>query len=422
MKESFLHFLWRWRRFEATSLFTTDGQTLEILHPGEWNKHAGPDFFNARVKIGNTLWAGNVELHVKSSEWNNHRHSDDPAYDTVILHVVLEEDVPIYRSNRERIPCLELVNRIPSGILSKYQRLEKQRSWIPCQNEYMQVPAIVRTGWHERMLVERLEEKTAHIARILEETNHDWQETFYRVLARSFGLKVNAEPFEMLARSLPFKVIGKHKHQLSQIEALLFGQAGMLNKEFEDKHPRILAREYQFLRHKYKLTPMNESAWKFLRLRPANFPSIRLAQFAVLLHNANNLLSNILETKDIKELEKILDVQLGGYWLDHFVFDKESKASSKSLGRDYVHLLIINAVVPFIFYWGKVKKHDPFENHALRLLEQMPPESNSILREWEAIGIKAENSFQSQALIHLKTRFCDQKRCLECAVGNAILK
>lgn len=423
MQESFLHFLWRWRRFTAHDLLTTEGQSIEILHPGEWNEqHAGPDFFNARVRIGDTTWAGNVELHVRASEWNAHRHSDDPAYDNVVLHVVFQEDQPIVRANGQRIPCLCLQGRIPAKILKNYKQLEQERAWIPCQNFFPNAPAIITLNWLDRMLVERLEQKTTVIAHALQAVENHWEEAFYRHLARSFGLKVNVEPFESVARSLPLVFLARHKHDLKQIEALIFGQAGMLETDFEDKHPRHLAKEYQFLRHKYGLTPLEASQWKFLRLRPANFPTIRLAQFAALMHRSTQLFSQILEVETVRELEHLFEVHPDGYWVDHFQFDKASSNRPKNLGRDFIHLLIINTLVPFVFHWGRTKKQEEYERRALQWLEQIPAESNTILHEWAALGATAKNAYQSQALIHLKTHWCDEKRCLECGIGNAILK
>ncbi len=422
MQESFLHFIWRWRRFDANNLCSTQGRPIEILHPGEWNHDAGPDFFNARLRIGDTMWAGNVELHVRASEWNAHRHSEDTAYDNVVLHVVLEEDQPIVRPNGERIPCLTLQGRIPPQILENYQRLDQDRAWIPCQNFMQNTPDIVRLNWLDRMLVERLEHKITHIQEILYSTGNHWEETFYRILARSFGLKVNVEPFETLARALPLNILTRHKHELKQMEALLFGQAGLLEGAFEEKHPRALAKEYHFLRHKYGLTPMEASQWKFLRLRPANFPTVRLAQFAALLHRSVHLFSQILEVETIRELEHLFEVHPDGYWVDHFQFDRPSSNRPKNLGRDFIHLIIINAVVPILFHWGKTKKQEVYAKRALQLLEELPAESNTILQEWSTLGFSVKNAYQSQALIHLKTQWCDQKRCLECAIGNVILK
>lgn len=423
MHESFLHFLWRWRRFNAQQLLSTEGQPIEILQPGEHNHHAGPDFFNARLRIGDTTWAGNVEIHLRASEWLAHRHSDDRAYDNVVLHVVLEEDQPVLRANGERIACLELRHRIPPKIWETYQRLEHEQAWIPCESFFPNTPDIVRLNWLDRVLVERLEQKTAAVAEMLAATGNHWEEAFYRVLARNFGLKVNAEPFEALARSLRLITLAKHKSSLVQVEALLFGQAGLLDEKFTDAHPLELQREYRHLAHKYALVPLAASQWKFLRLRPANFPTVRIAQFAALVHQSAHLFSKILEANTLRELENLFEVQPGGYWRDHFQFDKPSVRRTKSLGRDFVHLLVINTIVPFLFFYGKEKSREELQKRAIRLLEELPPESNALVDGWTALlRSPARNAYQTQALIHLKTRYCDAKRCLECGVGNAILK
>lgn len=422
MQESFLHFLWRWRRFDAQYLRSTDGQTIEILHPGEQNDHAGPDFFNARLRIGDTTWAGNVEMHLRSSEWLAHGHSGDRAYDNVILHVVLDDDAPILRPNGEPIPCLILRDRIPPSILEIYHRLEHERAWIPCEQFFQDTPGIVRLNWLDRVLVERLETKTTAVAEVLDATGNHWEEAFYRILARNFGLKVNAEPFEMLARSLPLLILAKHKSSLLQIEALVFGQAGLLEEKMEDDYALELQREYRHLAYKYQLVPLAASQWKFLRLRPANFPTVRLAQFAALVHQSAHLFSKILEADTLRGLENLFDVQPSDYWNTHFQFDKPSVRRPKSLGRDFLHLLVVNTMVPFLFFWGKQKNSEPHQKRALRLLEELPAESNALVDGWARLGVSARNAYQSQALIHLKTRYCDAKRCLECGVGNVILK
>ncbi len=422
MRESFLHFLWRTRRFDARNLHTTESQPIEIQIIGEQNTHAGPDFFNARLRIGDTIWAGNVEMHLRASEWIAHGHSTDPSYDNVVLHVVLEEDTLILRSNGERIPCLELKGRIPPKLLENYERLEHEAAWIPCQHFFPQVPDIVRLNWLDRLLVERLELKTTAIADALHATQNHWEEAFYRLLARNFGLKVNADPFEALARSLPLLILAKHKSSLLQVEALIFGQAGFLQEKHKDAWPIELAREYRHLAHKYGLEPLPLSQWKFLRLRPANFPTVRLAQFAALVHQSAHLFSKILETNNLRELENFFNVHPSGYWRDHFQFEKPSINREKALGRDFVHLLVINTIVPFLFHYGKTNGLDEPQKRALVLLEELPPETNNLVDGWSALGVPARHAFQTQALIHLKTRYCDQKRCLECAVGNAILK
>ncbi len=423
MPENFLHFLWRWRRFDLQNLVTTEGQPIEILHPGEHNTHAGPDFFNARIRIGDTLWAGNVELHLRASEWFAHRHHENPAYDNVVLHVVLEEDQPIVRFlDGPRLACLVLEGRIPTKLLHNYQRLEHERTWIPCESFFASTPDIIRLNWLDRILIERLEQKTAAIADLLTTTENHWEVAFYQLLARNFGLKVNAEPFETLARSLPLTVLAKHKNSRLQMEALLFGQAGMLDQSFQDEYPKMLAKEYRHLAHKYSLVPLAASQWKFLRLRPASFPTLRLAQFAALVHQSAHLFSKILEAENMRTLENLFAVRPSDYWLTHYQFDKISPSRNKVLSRDFVHLLIINTIVPMLFHYGRTKGNADLQNRALRLLEELPAESNTVIDGWAALGMRPHNAYQSQALLHLKTRYCDPKRCLECAVGNFILK
>ncbi|MBK9338962.1 MAG: DUF2851 family protein [Lewinellaceae bacterium] len=422
MREDFLYFLWRWRRFDARDLRTTDGQAIEILHPGELNAHAGPDFFNARVRIDGTLWAGNVEMHLNASDWLVHRHDTDPAYDNVVLHVVLEEDRPVQRPDGTRLPCLELHRRIPPSLLDKYLRLEHERAWIPCERAYLTIPEIVRINWLDRLLVERLEQKTVAAAQTVTSTGQHWEEAFYRQLARSFGLKINVEPFEALARALPLRLLAKHQNSLFQMEALLFGQAGLLEEALEEEYPRALAKEYRFLRHKYDLTPLSAGHWKFFRLRPAGFPTVRLAQLAALLHRSTLLFSSVLAARNLGEVENLFEAEVSDYWRTHFRFGKTSAPRSKPLGREFVHLLLINTVTPFLFHYGRAKGMPEQQDRALQLLEGLPPESNTVVGGWAALSQTAQNAAQSQALLHLKTHYCDAKRCLECAVGTAILR
>ncbi len=417
MREDFLHFLWRWRRFDAQNLATSDGQALEILHPGEPNQHAGPDFFNARIRVNETLWAGNVEIHLKASDWLAHRHDADPAYDNVILHVVLDEDQRL-----GPFPCLVLRPRIPPQLLERYLRLEHERAWVPCEKSFDQVPQLVWLNWLDRLLVERLELKTNAVAQGVAAAGHHWEEAFYRALARNFGLKINIEPFEALAGQLPLRILNKHKDHLFQLEALLFGQAGLLDEPFADEYPLALAREYRFLQHKYTLTPLPAGQWKFFRLRPASFPTVRLAQLAALLHRSAQLFSELLDARNTAETERLFEAGVSPYWLSHFRFDKTSVHRAKPLSREFVHLLLINTVAPFLFHYGQVKHKADLCDRALQLLEDLPPESNTVIAGWVERGQTACNAAQTQALLHLKTHYCDAKRCLECAIGNAILR
>lgn len=423
MKEAFLHFIWRYKRFDALDLQTVDGLPIEIIDVGEYNTHAGPDFFNAKLRIGEVIWVGNIEMHLKASDWRLHQHEKDRAYDSVILHVVLEADCKVYRNNGEEIPCLEMRPYIKENLLGVYQKIEHNTFWIPCQHHYFQVSDIAKELWFSRVLVERLELKTKLIESQLVESQFAWEEMFYRNIAKNFGVKVNELPFEMLSRSLPLTTIAKHKNSLFQVEALIFGQSGLLeNITFEDEYPQLLQKEYQFLRQKFNLKPLEASLWKFLRLRPANFPTIRLAQFAKLLHQSVHLFSKIIDTEDINRLVDYFSVELDGYWLNHYTFDKESKSIKKHLGKDAIHLILINSIVPFLFLYGKIKKEERYKDLALRLLETLPPEKNSIIDGWKELGEGVNDAAKSQSLLQQKKHYCDQKKCLECAIGVSILK
>lgn len=422
MREDFLHFCWRWRRFDMAELRTTDGQTLEILHPGELNQHAGPDFFNARIRLNGTLWAGNIELHVRASEWLEHGHQRDKAYDNVILHVVFEEDVVLRRRNGDLIPCLSLHNRLFPKIIDSYFRLEHTRLWIPCASSIGEVSPIVIQNWCDRLLVERLEEKTQKMQAVLAQTQFDWEEAFHRLLARNFGLKVNTDPFEHLANSLPLKIIKRHRADPSQVEALFFGQAGLLEVDYSDSYPLQLQREYRHLAHKYGLEPIPASLWKFLRLRPANFPTVRIAQLAALYHKCEAPFNAVLEAENIEELENLFATAPAPYWLDHYQFDKPSKNHVKIPGREFIHLLAINTLAPMLFLYGKERHRPTLQEKALAWLETLPAERNAVINQWHKLGIKPAHAYQSQALLHLRSNYCEAKRCLSCAIGTALLK
>lgn len=421
MQEDFLHFVWRLRRFRFQNLLTTTGEPLEIIDLGQHNQHAGPDFLNARIRIDGTLWAGNVEMHLRSSQWYTHQHEQDPNYENVILHVVLDEDELVQHPDGERIPCLNLRPYLPAGLAQKYLRLLHSEHWIPCQLQLYQVPDIKRELWLDRLLVERLEQRTHQLRERLLQNKNDWEETFYQSLAWGMGLRVNADAFLMLAESLPLKTLLRHKNSLTQLEALLFGQAGLLEGEFTDEYPRRLQQEYGLLRAKFKLQPISANHWKFMRMRPANFPTVRIAQWATLLFRTGQLFSKMLVAKTVSEIENAFVVELSNYWQTHYRFDKSSTKRNKALGRARVHLLIINIITPFLFLYGKERGMDHYQERALQLLEEIPAEKNHILRQWEHLGLKAKQAAQGQALLFLKQHYCDQRRCLDCAVGCHIL-
>jgi hypothetical protein len=422
MSESFLHFLWRWKRFDSNKLQTTSGLPLDILSPGEWNRHSGPDFFNARIRMDGALWAGNVELHVQASEWDAHGHSSDPAYDNVLLHVVYEEDRPVISASGKRIPCLELKGKIPPRLIHQYRQLEQQRAGIPCGKFWREVPDEIREGWLKQILAERLELKSGAVLRLLEVTRQHQDEAFYRLLARNFGLQVNTEPFEMLAQSVPAVIPARLRSNLLQLEALFFGQAGLLERHFEEEYPLLLQREYALLRHKFGLNPMNAAQWKFMRMRPSGFPTVRIARFAALLQKNPFPLSNLLAARNLAEMEELLSVELSDYWQTRYDFGKESAVSgTRRTGHDFIHTIILNTLVPFMYCLGKLKGDAGLTGKSLDLLGEIPPEQNKITRFWYDMGERPASAARTQALIHLKKHWCEARNCLECEIGRHCL-
>ena len=421
MQEDLLHYIWKMKRFNWQDLHTTEGYSVEILHYGQHNHDAGPDFLQGKVKIGDTIWAGNIELHIRSSHWYQHNHQNDPSYDNIILHVVYDDDKPVVDSRGNLIPTISLNDRIDQKVIESYDALVNNQHWIPCEKSISQVKDITKMAWLDRLMIERLERKTAEVRELLDKTKNDWEEALYQSLCKALGLKVNQFAFELLASSLELKTIIKYKHNPLQIEALLFGQAGMLDRHFEDDYPCKLKREYQLLKHKHQLKPIDPSIWKYMRLRPANFPTIRIAQLAQLLFQTNHLFSKILAAVTVKEVENMLDVKLANYWKNHYQFDKESISRSKKLGRTTIHLIMINTIVPFLFHYGKLRKEEKYIDKALDLLRACQPESNVIIKNWKALGMEVDDALSSQALIQLKNNYCANKRCMSCNIGTSIM-
>ncbi len=420
MKEEFLHFVWKQGLYDKHNLITDLGEKLEVMSPGEPNYDAGPDFFNAKIKSNNTIWVGNVEIHVRSSDWMRHKHDTNKAYDNVILQVVADHDTPVFRTDGEQIPTLEL--SFNPKIFNNYQNLLKNQEWIPCESGIFKIDPFQLKHWLQRVLVERLEEKSQEIRFILQHQKYDWDETFYQRLARNFGFKTNAQPFEMLAKSLPYKYLAKHRDNLIQVEAKLFGQAGMLDDLIsEDDYYRLLKKEYLFLKEKFSLNPVGGHLWKFLRLRPSNFPTLRIAQFGMLIHQTERLFSRLLECRNLKEIQALFAVSASSYWDNHYRFHKETNKKKKLLGEAATETLIINTVVPFLFLYGMEKNLQEYKERAVDLLDQMPPEKNAIITRWKLLGVKADNAFYSQALLQLRSKYCKFKRCLDCPVGRKII-
>ena len=420
MKEEFLQFIWKQGLFIKNDLKTMDGKLVEIISPGQTNSDSGPDFFNARVRIGETIWAGNVEIHQKSSHWYQHRHDTDAAYNNVILHVVEQHDKPVQVKNHE-LPTLEI--RYPAEILENYEQLLKSKRWVPCEEKLPDVDPFILRFWYSSLMIERLQSKTGDILTILEQNKNNWNETFYQLLSRNFGMKTNALPFEMLAKSLPLNVLSKHKNNLFQLEALLFGQSGLLNATLlGDDYLLSLRKEYSYLYKKYGLSGIESHLWKFMRLRPINFPTIRIAQLATLIHHSSALFSRILETENPNELRKLFDVSASEYWNTHYSFNKISKDNhSKTLGDTAFNNLVINTIVPMLFVYGDQHLDQTMKDRALQLLEKLAPESNQIIRKWNEMGIDCRSAFETQALLQLKNSYCANKKCLNCQLGAKII-
>lgn len=421
MREDFLHFIWKYRLY-SKDLETISGEPLVVISPGQHNSDSGPDFTNAQVRIGATLWAGNVEVHLKSSDWFVHRHHTDEAYSNVILHVVYENDREIFDRNGRQVATLEMKEKFNGKLYQKYYYYLNNKNWVPCEKDIHYLNIEKTKIWMERLLVERMERKAKDLDNLLEHNKNNIEETFYQVLAGNFGFKINEQPFRMLATMLPLQILGKHKDNLFQIEALLFGTAGLLNKDFDDEYPGKLKKEYEFLQKKYGLVPIQGHLWKFMRLRPSNFPTIRISQFAALVHKSQKLFSKIIETENIKELSSFFEVSASAYWEDHYVFEKSSAFSSKQLGNDAIFNILLNTVVQFLFLYSSVRGDEQFREKAISLLMEIEPENNAIVRGWDVIGIKASNGFESQALIELKNSYCKLKRCLNCSIGLNLLK
>ena len=421
MNEKLLQFIWQFQYFNKSALTTVDGSSLIIMHPGDFNHDQGPDFSEAKIKLNNTIWAGNVEIHNEASQWHTHHHTNDPNYSNIILHVVWKNDTAITDGNVQLIPTLELQPLVSKLMLQQYEQLMNAKGFVPCENH---LPALSEVGWlawKERLAAERLQRKAAIVIQNLQQANNHWEEVFWWQLAKNFGAKVNAEPFEQMAKTISVNILAKHKNQINQLEALLLGQSNLLNGDYSEDYPKMLQREYKFLSNKYQLKPINKAP-DFLRMRPANFPTIRLAQLAMLVYNSTHLFSKILEISNLNELRKLLDVTANDYWHYHYRLDEATSYKPKNLGNLMTDNIIINTVVPVLFAYGMHHNIQQWKDRAIQYLTQLPREKNNITNAWKQHEVINENALDSQALIELKNNYCDFKRCLQCAVGNKILK
>lgn len=418
--EQLLHYVWKHKIFPLKELKTTTGQQVEVIDTGLANTDAGPDFFNAKLKLDGVLWIGNIEIHERSSDWFKHGHHADTGYNSVILHIASEIDTEISRSNGERIPQIQLI--CPEAVRTNYKELLETDSYPPCYRIIPSLPPFTAHSWMTALQMERFEQKATLLNERLKRCQGNWEDAFFITLARNFGFGLNGDAFETWAHRLPFRAVDKHRNDLFQIEAIFFGQAGILEDSDGDGYYLRLKKEYTYLQHKFGLIPMDASLWRFLRLRPANFPHIRIAQLACLYHRAYRLLSRIMETETLQGVRDILKGGTSEYWLTHYTFGGSSPSRPKTLSNTSLDLLIINTVVTFLYAYGLHKGNRVLCARAGSFLEELKAENNYITRMWEQCGMKASNAADSQALIQLKKEYCDKKKCLYCRIGYEYLK
>jgi hypothetical protein len=421
MHEDFLHYLWKHKKIDVLNLVTTDFETIEIVSVGQHNLNSGPDFFNAQLRIAEQHWAGNVEIHLKSSDWFLHNHEVDKAYDNVILHVVWEHDTDVFRKDNSKLPTLVLKNFVNEATIKNYHSLmNNKEQWINCENDFGKVEEFIIQNWLERLYIERLESKTELILEHLKKSNNDWESVLFKMLAKNFGLKVNGEAFLSLANSVDFSVIRKLQSNIKQLEALFFGQANLLNETTEDAYYKNLHYEYNYLKQKFKLNNDGVLPFQFFRLRPINFPTIRIAQLAMIYGSQQNLFSKLIGLNKLKDFYSIFSNHTTEFWQSHYTFSRSSKPMKKSISKSFIDLLLINTIIPLQYCY---QKQNGIDNHEdiLKLIQEIKSEKNGIVDKFQSLKPVSISAMESQALLQLKNLYCDKNKCLQCAVGNSLL-
>ncbi len=420
MREDLVSFLWKFQYFNKIGLTTTKPDELFIISVGQENYNAGPDFFNARISIGHQKWAGNIEIHVKASDWYIHGHEQDPNYENVILHVVWENDMPIYRNDNTLISTLELKNRVSTNVVVNYRKLlDSQKKWINCENNIGGIDDFTLHNWLERLYIERLEQKSVLISKLLEQSNNDWETVLFKLLLKNFGLKVNGDAFFSLSNTINFSIIRKEQYKLYRLEALLFGMAGLLDNTIEHPYVKYLTKEFNYLKSKYKLVPMITSV-QFFRLRPNNFPTIRLAQMASLLNQHPSLFSKLISFENLSDVYDLFNVATDTFWDTHYTFEATSKHRKKRLSKSFIDLLLINTIIPLKFmYQHHVGR--PNNELIIGLMNEISSEKNSIVAQFLRLKIQSDSAARSQALLQLKKEYCNKQRCLQCVIGKNLL-
>jgi len=419
--EGLLQYIWQHRLWLSEDMVTNDGRRVRVIDPGLLNTDAGPDFFNAKVEIDGHLWVGNVEIHVRASDWKRHHHDEDPAYDSVILHVVEKDDAPVHRINGELIPQVEL--RVSPRFNECYDRLINATVELPCAARIKEVPQLTVTEWIEALAFERLHGKVDRVRELYDRYNGSWEDICYVMLARTLGFGINNDAFERLARVTPLRLLHKHSDSILQVEALLLGQAGLLNGAHDSEtYYQQLTREYAFLANKFSLRPIEGSAWRLFRSRPQNFPYRRIALLAQFVHGGFNLMNDILDAAgDTSALRELFDIELSGYWATHYSFGKPSPSAGRALSSGSIDIVLINVVAPLYYARGEMTDDYTMTDRAIELLEDLRPERNSIVTMFQNAGIRCDNALTSQALIQLRRSYCEARKCIYCRLGHRLL-
>nr|WP_315162374.1 DUF2851 family protein [uncultured Flavobacterium sp.] len=421
MKEDFLHYLWRFKKFDTLNLKTVNNEEITIVNVGQYLELAGPDFFNAQIVIGAQKWAGNVEIHIKSSDWYVHHHEKDAGYENVILHVVWEHDVAVFRSDNSEIPVLALKEYVEKATLENYQSLMTPKSWIFCEKQLKDVDEFAFRNWQERLFFERLKRKSQPIFDLLEQTNQDWEGVLFCLLAKNFGLNTNGEIFYKMAQSIPFSIIRKESFEVENIEALIFGTVGLLDSEKEDNYFKDLKFRYFYLLHKYQMEKFCIEPVQFFKHRPDNFPTIRLSQLANLYHSQQNLFSKINSLSSLKSTYELFQIAASEYWQNHYQFDKESPMKQRKLSKSFIDLIVINTIIPIQFAFAKSQGKEISED-LIQLLNEVVAEKNAIIEKFTSFGIQSKTAFETQSLLQLKNEYCNKSKCLECVIGSELMK
>lgn len=420
MKEDFLHYIWRYKKFNFNSLQTSSGEKLTIENVGSYLENAGPDFFNGQITIDGQKWAGNIELHLKSSDWYLHHHEKDSAYENVILHVVWEHDVDVFRKNNIEIPVLILKEYVSVDYINNFQTLSTPKSWIYCENQILQVDNFTYSNWLERLFIERLERKKKIIDEQFLKLNKDWEAVLFCLLAKNFGLNTNGIPFMEMAQNIPFSIIRKESSDAINLEALFFGLCGLLDGEKEDLYYKELQNRFGYLVLKYQLDFKRTIPLQFFKLRPDNFPNIRLSQLAQVFAKNQQLFTDCVNVKSVKEVSKIFEVSTSDYWKTHYNFDKVSPKQAKKLSAKFIDLVMINTIVPLQYCYYKSRDEEIHEL-LIALMYAIKPESNAVIDKFKGLGLSVTNAFESQSMLQLKNEYCNQKKCLSCAIGIQLL-